>query len=120
MQVLVIDDDTALLRSLEILLSKQGHRVKTCSDVRAAFSFIERDWSPDVLVLDYLIPPYLGGEVLNQLRPHLPDRCRVILISGHTDMIESLDLTTMGIDAFLPKPVDINQLSGLVSEKVNN
>jgi len=114
MNVLIIDDDVALLRSLEILLSTQGHEVRTFSDPGEASASLQHHWVPDVVILDYLIPPLTGDEVLRRLRPGFTGDCRVILISGHTDLLDPFVLESMGVHAFLPKPLDIDRLSELV------
>jgi DNA-binding NtrC family response regulator len=114
MQVVVIDDDAAILRSLEILLSTQGHRVLSFRNVDEACGYLERSPPPDVLIVDYVIPPLMGAEVLDRVRTRLPDGCRLILISGHTDLIRPQGLERMGVDAFLPKPLDFDELTELV------
>lgn len=114
-KVVVIDDDAAILRSLEILLTAEGHRVQSFRDGGAAGSFVDRAGCPDVLILDYVIPPLRGEQVLRSLRPRLSAECRVILISGHTDQIEPATIAAMGVDAFLPKPLDFERLKDLVA-----
>jgi len=111
---MVIDDDAAILRSLEILLSAQGHRVLSFRSLDEACGYLERSPPPDVIIVDYVIPPLVGDEVLERIRSRLPNGCRVILISGHTDLIRPQVLEGMGVDAFLAKPLDFDELTQLV------
>jgi DNA-binding NtrC family response regulator len=49
-----------------------------------------------------------------RIKDYLPQSCKVILISGHTDIVEILNLKAMGVSAFLSKPLDLDQLCELV------
>jgi DNA-binding NtrC family response regulator len=117
MRVVVVDNDVALLRSLEILLCGRGHEVSSFHNPYDACSFIERSASFDALILDYAMPGLNGEEVLQQVRKRLSEDCKIILISGHTDLIEPLDLKAMGIAAFLPKPLDFDRLCKMVGSR---
>jgi DNA-binding response OmpR family regulator len=128
MNVIVVDDDAALLRSLAIVLRSRGHTVKSFDNSREACHFIGQsrvgssparvgagaDSPVDVLILDYVMPGLTGEELLRETRECLPPTCKVILISGHTDQVEPLDLKGMGVTAFLPKPLDFEELCKLV------
>lgn len=110
MTVVVVDNDTALLRSLEIFLSQYGHQVEAFNNPAAAAEYLDHQASPDALVVDYVMPGLSGLELLGRSRSRLAESCRVVLISGHTDQIEPLDLEAHGIGQFVPKPLDLFQL----------
>ncbi len=114
MKVVIVDDDAVILRTLKILLSRQGHQVMTFGNPIEACSFLEQGRSLDVLILDYMMPWMTGDMVLRRIKSKLPQTCKVILISGNTKLIESLDLDGMGFTAFLPKPLDLDKLIMLV------
>ncbi len=118
MNIIVIDDDRAFLRSAEILLARRGNRVTTFSDTAAACLFFEQYVAVDVLILDYVLDELTGVEFLRFIRSHLPPSCKVILISGHTDRVEGLDLDEMGIVGFLPKPLDLESLCDLMDSSL--
>lgn len=110
MKIVIVDNDAALLRSLQILFSRQGYEVKVFDDPIEACSYVAKGARIDVLIIDYVMPALSGKETLRKMRGHLSPACKVILVSGHTDLIENQDLEAMGVDVFLPKPLDINQL----------
>lgn len=115
MRVVVLDNDTALLKSLELVLASLGHEARCFADPLEACSSLAAGPLPDVLILDYVIPGMSGREVLERLgRRGGEPRPLVILISGHTDLLQPRDLEPLGIDAFLPKPLDLDRLSRLV------
>jgi DNA-binding NtrC family response regulator len=114
MNVVIVDNDAAFLRSAELMLSADGHRVRTFVNPENACDYIEDGGQPDVLLLDYLMPRLSGVQVLDRIRPHLSREARVVLVSGHTDLVQSLDLKSLGIAAFLPKPLDLQKLDDLL------
>ena len=114
MKVVIVDDDAVILRTLKILLSRQGHQVMTFGNPIEACSFLEQGEPLDVLILDYMMPLITGEALLRRIKSKLPQTCKVILISGHTDLVEPLDLDGLGVTAYLPKPLDFDKLSMLV------
>ena len=117
MRIGVIDDDKALLQSLAVLLSELGHAVTTFSDPVAAFLSLKRDGFPDLLIVDFVMPGVTPRTLETWLRTKPPADCTVILISGHTDLIQPLDLRAMGVTAFLPKPLCLEHLCRCVAER---
>jgi DNA-binding NtrC family response regulator len=115
MNVVITDNDTALLKSLEIVLSGEGHQVRTFNDPFEACRHLEGGGVLDVLILDYLMPAMTGADLLNRVRAWREVDFTVILISGHTDIIGLDRLEETGVHHFLPKPVDLHQLCRLVA-----
>jgi DNA-binding response OmpR family regulator len=64
--VLIVDDDTQLLRALRINLTARGYVVLTAADGRTARAAAEH--RPDVVVLDLGLPDLDGTEVITELR----------------------------------------------------
>ncbi len=115
MRIMIVDNDTALLRSLEILLRARGYTVVSHSDPMDAARECEQNSVPEALIVDYMMPAMQGNELLARIGPHLPDECRVIVISGHTDKIDQQQMSNLGMTAFLPKPLDLDRLCQLVN-----
>jgi DNA-binding response OmpR family regulator len=114
MNIVLIENDVALLKTLELLLRNSGNQVRGFDDPMAACSFLVHCRDLDILIIDYMMPKLTAPEVLERVRRYLLKAPRVILISGHTDIVATLDLREMGIDAFLPKPLDLNLLFRLL------
>lgn len=115
MNVVVIDDDRALLRSLEIHLSDQGHKVRCFDDLESARRYIEQTRDIDVLFLDYLMPLGTGDQLLRDLRGKLSDSCRTVMITGHSEPFNSYTaLQALGVRTILSKPLDLDQVCRLV------
>jgi DNA-binding NtrC family response regulator len=110
MNVVLVENDVALLRTLEMLLESLGNQVRAFHDPTEACSFLERCDDLDFLIIDYMMPELTAPEILQRLKGHLPNDSKVILISGHTDVVKTLNLEGMGVYAFLNKPLDLDRL----------
>ena len=77
-RVLVVDDEPSLAELLASVLRYEGWEIQTAADgagaVRAA-----RDFKPDAVVLDIMLPDFDGLEVLRRLRTTLPQVCVLFL-----------------------------------------
>lgn len=110
MNIVIIDNDQAILRSLNLLLEAQGHNVSVFPDPRAALFHFLRENRPDVLLVDYFMPEMNGDELLYRLKAELPEDCRIIMMSAHCDLAQKLDLNHLGVSTFLSKPIEIIEL----------
>jgi len=117
MRIAIVDDDRALLESLSVILAQEGHQVKVFNNSRNTLAYFEPAPELDVLILDYLLPDGTGFELLARLRDKLSAGCRVIMASGHTDRLDFAELKRLGVEAFLPKPVDLERLFALLDDQ---
>ena len=112
--VLLVEDDPALRRYLEIVLQRAGYEVLTAGDGLEAMKFLLSD-SVDVVVTDALMPNLDGYELCRFVRSsehlaHLP----IILLSA-LDPKNSTDEAEQ-VDAFLAKPVSPEDLLNRITE----
>ena len=116
MNILIVDNDMALLRSLEIVLKDQGHHVMSFSSPQTAYLYIEQEPDVDVLILDFVMPEMNGEELLRRMWGRLPRHCKKIMITGHTEQIGSYKiLQALGVSHVLAKPLDLDRLCELVA-----
>ncbi|NQT20549.1 MAG: sigma-54-dependent Fis family transcriptional regulator [Planctomycetes bacterium] len=112
--ILIIDDDKALCRSLEIQLGSHGHEVHsahTASDGAAALA----GCTPDLLLLDLKLPDRTGLDVLHDLEAHGHD-FPVVMITGQQDTKATIEAMRSGAFDYLRKPFDFDSVL-LVIEK---
>ncbi len=102
--VLAVDDEQAILDVLQAELEHHAMRFVGVSDSAAAIAQVERH-QPDVIVLDILMPPPDGLEVLRDLRRGSQVPVLVLTArAGEEDVVRALDL---GADDFLAKPFSL-------------
>lgn len=105
--VLVVDDDAAAMRVAERVLQRDGYRVLTASNGRAALEvYAERGPSIDLVLLDLTMPELSGWETLRELRL-LDPGVTVLLMSGYA---KTSDTEIEGAAGFLAKPYSATDL----------
>jgi len=108
--ILIVDDDPAERRVLEILLAKEGYRLAIAGDGAEALKKALR-LRPDLILLDVMMPDMDGFEVCRRLRqdPFLSEVC-VLMITGLNDRESRLRGFEAGTDDFISKPIDSVEL----------
>ena len=72
--VLVIDDEKAVLDLTSIILKKRGYNVYTASDACTGLELIQK-YRPELVMLDYMMPGMDGFTALKEIRKRFPDTC---------------------------------------------
>jgi DNA-binding response OmpR family regulator len=108
-QILIVDDDLNVLGSLARVLEGEGYRVACCSSGTAALAWVATA-TPDVILLDLLLPGMSGRQFLSELhdglgRTDIP----VVLMTGMRGMDPKLALS-MGASDVIEKPFDMDEL----------
>ncbi|WP_308250747.1 response regulator transcription factor [Nonomuraea rhizosphaerae] len=101
-RVLVVDDEPAVLGSVRDVLELDGYDVRTAADGRAALAAVAR-LSPDVVVLDVVIPGLDGLGVCRRLRAD-GDWRPVLVLTGRDAVGDRVDGLDAGADDYLVKP----------------
>jgi PAS domain S-box-containing protein len=83
LSVLVIDDDPDVRGFMIASLEDQGYRVREASDGREGLAAIERE-TPDLVVLDFIMPGLSGADVARQIRAKRPEQ-PILFVSGYSE-----------------------------------
>ena len=83
LSVLVIDDDPDVRGFIANSLEEQGYRVREAGDGREGLAAIERE-TPDLVVLDFIMPGLSGAEVARHIRAKRPDQ-PILFVSGYSE-----------------------------------
>ncbi|MBB1088735.1 hybrid sensor histidine kinase/response regulator [Lysobacter sp. SG-8] len=103
-RILVVDDQAANLRVVSALLSRQGYAVSTASSGGQALELYE-EASPDLILLDVMMPSMDGFEVLAALREQSPEtRIPVIFVTAAHDRDLLLRAFDAGVVDYVTKP----------------
>jgi NtrC-family two-component system response regulator AlgB len=101
-RVVVVDDDPAIRRTLEILLRGDGHDVTSVASGEAALAALQRA-PADVALVDLQLPGMHGTELLRRLRDAHPD-CAVVINTAHGSIETAVDAMKAGAFDYLVKP----------------
>jgi CheY-like chemotaxis protein len=110
-KIMIVDDEPINVKVVRLFLANEGYqRFLTTTDSRQALEMIRRE-SPDVLLLDIMMPEVSGLEILQAVRsregfPDLP----VIVITAATDAATKQRALELGATEFLTKPVDSTEI----------
>ena len=109
LRALVIDDDAAVQRLFNTLLTRDGFAVDAVANGRQAFECLKRD-TYSVILLDLMMPEVNGFELLDQLARESPRLLRrVIVMTGVSQrVLDGLD--TQRVFGLIRKPFDIDDL----------
>jgi DNA-binding response OmpR family regulator len=111
-KILLVDDETAITDRLQPFLSRAGFDVNIASDGEAALREVV-SYTPDLIVLDVLMPILDGREVLRQLRQK-GDWTPIILLTQVGESAERAMALMEGADDYINKPFDPNELAARI------
>jgi DNA-binding NtrC family response regulator len=106
--ILVIDDETGIRESLELLLSLEGYAVSTAGDGVEGLHRLETE-NFDLVLLDLALPGQSGLELLPQIRERQPD-LPVIMITAYGAVDNVVESIRAGAENFVQKPWDNEKL----------
>ncbi len=113
--ILIGEDDPISRRLLEANLKKWGHEVVTASDGTEAWEKCRSERTPELAILDWMMPGMDGVQVCRRIREELQD-CHIYLIlltarDQRSDIVEGL---SSGADDYVVKPFDAAELRARV------
>ncbi|MBV8151962.1 MAG: response regulator [Candidatus Eremiobacteraeota bacterium] len=103
-RVVVIDDEESIRDLLDVGLSQAGFEVRTAIDGPAGLSLI-RDWEPDCVVLDVMMPKIDGISLIPMLR-RLTEK-PIVMLTARGDVQDRIDGLRAGADDYLGKPFEL-------------
>ena len=115
-RILIVDDEPGILKMLKINLEMEGHDVMLAADGYTALRRIETE-SPDVVLLDIMMPVVDGWEVLRNLRSQkLRYSPKVIVMTAKTGETDQSKGISLGAEEYIRKPFDIEHLLSVIQE----
>lgn len=109
-KILVVDDSATNVVLLEAILDEKGYKIETALNAKEAFAIISKN-SPDLILLDLLMPKISGFDFLEKIRNDIRTKhTPVIVISALTDEENINKIKKMDIVDFIKKPIDLQYL----------
>ena len=105
--ILVVDDELPFLESLRFSLERQGYRVLTATDGHAGLR-VARAASPDLVILDVMLPGMDGFKVCQALRKE--SDVPVIMLTARDDETDKVVGLELGADDYVTKPFGLREL----------
>ena len=108
MNILIVEDETALAEAVEHILRKAGHNTDRVSDGQSALDYI-RLGAYDLILLDIMLPKLDGLSVLRQIRSE-GVQTPVLMLTARTTVPDKVAGLNAGADDYLTKPFDPEEL----------
>ena len=117
-KVLLVDDDSDILTSMQAAFEPTGAEVETASNGNKAVELNEKN-QPDLIVLDMMLPGRSGFLVLEKIKAKKPKNAKpfVIMITGNQGGRHKMYAESLGVSEYLNKPFKMDKLIA-TAEKV--
>ena len=107
-QILIIDDEHSICRTLKLHLGRQGHDVHVAHDAEQGLKYANR-YRPGIIILDNRMPGMDGIHALPLLKKALPEAF-IIMVTAFHDMATTIQAMNRGAMEFIHKPIDIGEI----------
>lgn len=115
-KILVVDDDSAILDALSMMLEEEGYDVKTSTNGKELN--LEQYNFPDLVLLDIWMSGVNGKDICRELKHNNRTKnIPVIMISASNDTEQIA--TECGADGFVCKPFQVNSLLDIVHQHLD-
>ena len=100
-KILIVEDEDSVLDPLELLLGKEGFSIETAKNGREA---LDKFWkvSPDLVLLDIMLPEISGTEVCRQIRAK--SNVPIIMLTAKDTEVDKVVGLELGADDYIVKP----------------
>ena len=112
--ILVVDDEIRICQSLKDLLSSRKYHVQTCNSGTEALALLG-DRHFDLALIDIFMSDMTGFQLFEQLSQRGVDT-RVIIMTGWSSTDSAVKALRMGVDDYLKKPLDVDELYNVVDQ----
>src|SRR5438876_7283466 len=109
--ILLVDDEDAVRKLLAYPLEREGYRVVPARDGQEALDRFAEE-SPDLVVLDIMLPRIDGLEVCKRLRAR--STVPIIMLTGRDDELDKVVGLELGADDYITKPFSIHEFRSRV------
>jgi len=106
--ILVIEDDSAILRGLKDNLEFEHYKVSTAMNGETGYSLI-RQLKPDLVILDLMLPSMSGYEVCRKVREE-GGKVPILILTARGEEVDKVFGLNMGADDYMTKPFSVREI----------
>lgn len=118
-KILAVDDEEGIIDSLSIVLNRSGYHFTGITDPAEAIELIKKEHF-DLLLLDFLMSPYHGDQVVEEIRKFNKE-LYILLLTGHKDLAPPLEtIKKLDIQGYCEKSNKFDQLLLLIESGIKS
>lgn len=118
-RILIVDDDQGIIDSLSVLLKRSGYQFEGVTDPLKAIQRV-KDAHFDLMILDFLMSPIHGDEVVKKIR-QFNTELYILLLTGHKDIAPPLEtIKALEIQGYCEKSDRFDQLQLLIESGIKS
>jgi two-component system, OmpR family, alkaline phosphatase synthesis response regulator PhoP len=106
-RILVVEDDQHIAEGLQLNLRMKGYKVNIAPDGTSGLQQWKQ-WRPDLIVLDIMLPGVDGLSVLRNIRLE-DERLPILILSAKADIEDKIQGLSFGVDDYLTKPFNLDE-----------
>ncbi|GAB4418755.1 MAG: response regulator [Anaerolineae bacterium] len=115
-KVLIVDDETNIVISLEFLIAQAGYDLRVAHNGQEAMEQVAA-FEPDLILLDVMLPHINGFEVCRRVRENPAwQRIKIIMLTAKGREVEVTKGLALGADAYVTKPFSTKELLAQVRD----
>lgn len=114
-KILIVEDEAILQETLSFNFKKEGYEVETAGDGVEGLR-LARDWQPDLVILDVMLPLLDGFEVCKALRAETD--IPILLLTARVEEIDRVVGFEIGADDYITKPFSMRELIARVKTRL--
>lgn len=117
-RVLYVEDEVVIRRTITRVLEREGMEVRTANNGLEGLT-IAREWRPDVILMDLMMPDMDGFEATKALRADARTQdILIIAFSALDSILASIRAFKAGVDFYLPKVTNHRELVATIRERL--
>jgi len=118
--VLFVDDEVETLKSVKFGLEERSYSVLTAESGKDALEILKTN-VPNIMIIDLRMQPMNGFELYQIIRKNAKfQKVPVFFLTAVDDMLSQKYSQKLGVDAYITKPVDLDNLDALISSKLSS
>ncbi len=111
-KMLIVEDDENISELLGLYMEREGFATETAADGEEALTMF-KGFSPDIVLLDVMIPKLDGWGVLSEIRRD--SKVPVIMITAKGELTDKVSGLSMGADDYIVKPFEMKEVIARVA-----
>ena len=116
-RIIAVDDDRAILNVFQRALESRGYSVDTAETGQEALEKIRTGFY-NLALLDIKLPDMDGTDLLDSIQESSPKMIKV-MVTGYPDLENAIKSLNMGADAYVVKPISMEELLAVVKKHLN-